>query len=601
MAVGDAAAPPAGTPAQRQRERADEHARLGAVARQMAESFSSEPRNERRLASTLIELEPLGYTVLADRRRPGAHRPNLDLILVGPGGVVLIDTRILCSGDEPGDDEVAEFADLVFRIQSELADIGLAPGQVTGMAVALGRERSATRIYGIQLLGEAEAVQAIARRPRRLDANQVARVRTELERAFPPMTTGPITIVGDAAPRAVDEAAQLLDRSELTASLRAGAVDGAAETWMSFLHPDQARIVRRSFAGPMRIRGAAGTGKTVVALHRAAHLARTVEGRILFTSYVRTLPKVMSAVMQRLAPDVADRIEFRGVHGFARSLLSERGLPVAIDDARAAAVFTELWEQEAPDGILARLDPRPRYWHEELRRVIKGRGLTRFEEYERLSRTGRRRPMDRDQRAAMWRLFERYEATLAERGIRDSDDLILDAEASLRAQPLAGFDVVIVDEAQDLSCAMLRMLHLLVGDRPDGLHLVSDGRQTVYPGGYTLAEAGVSVAGRGAMLRTNYRNTAEIADVAATLADTVPDIEGVTDEVAADVIRVGARPVFTIFPSRAVHDRSLVERVKRLVEADGVAGWGEIGVLALRTWHAREAADALEAAGIPTI
>jgi superfamily I DNA and RNA helicase len=84
---------------------------------------------------------------------------------------------------------------------------------------------------------------------------------------------------------------------------------------MSFLHPDQARLVRRSFNGPARIRGAAGTGKTVVGLHRAAYLARTRPGKILVTTFVRTLPAVMKQLVERLAPDVADRIEFTGVHG----------------------------------------------------------------------------------------------------------------------------------------------------------------------------------------------------------------------------------------------------------------------------------------------
>ena len=58
----------------------------------------------------------------------------------------------------------------------------------------------------------------------------------------------------------------------------------------------------------------------------------------------------------------------------------------------------------------------------------------------------------------------------------------------------------------------------------------------------------------------------------------------------------------TVFPSRSVHDKSLVERVRRAVdESEGATGLGDIGVLALYNWHAQEAAEALEAAGIPTI
>ncbi len=86
---------------------------------------------------------------------------------------------------------------------------------------------------------------------------------------------------------------------------------------MAFLHPGQARLVRRQFNGPSRIRGAAGTGKTVVALHRAAHLARVTGGPVLVTTFVRTLPQVLETLLHRLAPDVVGRVEFRSVHGFA--------------------------------------------------------------------------------------------------------------------------------------------------------------------------------------------------------------------------------------------------------------------------------------------
>ncbi len=119
---------------------------------------------------------------------------------------------------------------------------------------------------------------------------------------------------------------------------------------MAFLHPEQARIVRRTFTGPGRIRGAAGTGKTVVALHRAAHVARTTGGRVLVTTYVRTLPKVLEALMQRLAPDVADRIDFRSVHGFAYDVLTSRRGPIAIEAETADRLFKDLWDREGKDS-----------------------------------------------------------------------------------------------------------------------------------------------------------------------------------------------------------------------------------------------------------
>ena len=327
--------------------------------------------------------------------------------------------------------------------------------------------------------------------------------------------------------------------------------------------------------------------------------------RVLVTTFVRTLPRVLSALMQRLAPDVADRVDFRSVHRFARDVLVQRGRPVVIDAASADRVFKDLWERDGRSGPLGKLDPAPAYWQEEIAYVLKGRGLARFEQYAELPRTGRRRALNREQRAAMWGLYVAYEEAIAARNILDWEDVVLEAEASLAETPLLGYSAVVVDEAQDLSCAMIRMLHSVVGDVPDGLNLVGDGQQTIYPGGYTLAEAGVSISGRSVVLTRNYRNTTEIARFAATLVegDEVPDLEGgPAHDGVAEVTRRGPRPVYTVFPSRAVHDTSLVERVRRVVtESDGATGYGDIGVLALYTWHAREAADALEAAGIPTI
>ncbi len=127
----------------------------------------------------------------------------------------------------------------------------------------------------------------------------------------------------------------------------------------------------------------------------------------------------------------------------------------------------------------------------------------------------------------MWQLYSEYDTALRELGVHDLADVILLAEKSLRANPLAGYSAVIADEAQDLSCASIRMLHALVGDAPDGLNLIGDGQQTIYPGGYTLAEADVSIAGRGVIMTRNYRNTAEIQEFADTMVvdDEFVDIE----------------------------------------------------------------------------
>jgi superfamily I DNA/RNA helicase len=204
---------------------------------------------------------------------------------------------------------------------------------------------------------------------------------------------------------------------------------------------------------------------------------------------------------------------------------------------------------------------------------------------------------------AVWNLHSAYFLALRASHVHDYADVILLAEQSLKKTPLLGYSAVVVDEAQDLSCAMIRMLHSIAGDRPDGLNLIGDGQQTIYPGGYTLSEANISIAGRGVVLAKNYRNTVEIADFALSLVagDEFLDIEGAPSkaDVTSEVVRHGVKPEVTRFTSRAVHDRSLIEHVQALLLAD--VQLGDIGILTPTNFAAADVRKALSAAGLKSI
>lgn len=158
--------------------------------------------------------------------------------------------------------------------------------------------------------------------------------------------------------------------------------------WMGFLHPAQARLVRRRFSGPARVRGPAGTGKSVVMLHRAAWLAETRPGRVLVTSYVRTLPHHQRAVYERISPHTVDRVDFLGVHEVAERLLADAGNNVYRHQGRIDAAFDAAWEQVGRCSGLAELESKW-YWRQEIDSVIKGRGLAHEADYEALTRLGR--------------------------------------------------------------------------------------------------------------------------------------------------------------------------------------------------------------------
>ncbi len=373
---------------------------------------------------------------------------------------------------------------------------------------------------------------------------------------------------------------------------------------MAFLDPVQAKLVRRSFNGPARIRGAAGTGKTVVGLHRAAYLARATGVRVLFTTYIRTLPAVLHSLLERLAPDMVDRVDFVNVHAFASQLLKERGVAFRIDSLEAQRAFADAWNVIGTSSPLRAARFTRRYWEEEISHVIKGRGLTHFDEYADLARVGRKHALPVEVRQAVWDLYEAYSTNLRSRGVCDFQDLVLLARDALRDQVLDRYDAVIVDEAQDLSCAMVSLLHGLVGDRPDGLTLIGDGQQTIYPGGYTLGEVGISLAGRGVVLDVNHRNTAEILDFAKQMVadDQFVDIEGVDgagDAVSA-VTRSGPQPGVHRFVSRDEHDAALLARVDEVLRRVGT-GRGDVGILTATNPQADKVKAVLDAAGVPSV
>lgn len=595
--------------------RAEEAEYVARTSRQMYQNYSAAAVTEARLGRLLEPLAERGYHVLADRLWPGSKTANVDFVLVGPSGVFIIDAKswkdVSLIGDRvyQGQDDVTErfenLSSLSDATESALAEMGIAPGEVHIVAVFMGRRGLRTRAGIVELISENQAPGFFLSRGDRLTLEQVAIARSALEQLYRPIAARDIavelTFVEPVIATSDDDA--LITLAEVEEALYANIMVRPIEEWMAFLHPDQARLARRSFNGPSRIRGAAGTGKTVVGLHRAAYIARTRPGTVLVTTFVRTLPAVLSSLMQRMAPEIADRVEFSGIHAFALRVLRERGVPIFLNASKADLLFERAWRMAGKDGELGRIDPRPDYWKDEILSVIKGRGLVRFEQYAALARVGRKRGLTNPQRIAVWKLYSAYFANLREAHVHDFADIILLAEQSLKRIPLAGYSAVVVDEAQDLSCAMIRMLHSIAEDRPDGLNLIGDGQQTIYPGGYTLSEANISIAGRGVIMTKNYRNTVEIADFALSLVagDEFLDIEGApsTADVTSEVVRHGTKPKVSRFTSPAGHDRSLIEHVRSLLRA-GVQ-LGDIAILTHTNYAAGEVSKALTAVGLNSI
>jgi hypothetical protein len=601
------------------RRRADDY-------EQMVANYHAAAASERRLEKTLSPLRNQGFHVLADRQWPGSRKAQVDFLVVGPPGVFIVDakswrdvhvrreqgtTRVF-----QGDDDVTDRFDGVISLGDTIAEIvagvGLAPGEVHTLAVFTNRRDLKATVSGVELMSEPAVVERILSAGRHLSQVEVELVLRALMEACPPYAASatPASVVVSAPPAAApapepqpeDEPA-LLTVDEVQDAAYAGLAAEPIESWMAFLHPDQIRVVRRSFNGPSRIRGAAGTGKTVVGLHRAAHIARLHPGRVLVTTYVRTLPDVLSTLFRRLAPEVAERVDFAGIYTIALGLLRARGITPKLDAAAADLIWNTVWRRLGATSGVGAIDRDKGYWKEEIAYVIKGRGLASLEEYENCNRVGRERRLTLPQRAAVWRLYLAYETELRAADVWDFADVILHAEACVTPGSSA-YRAVVIDEAQDLSAAMIRLLHRLVGDEPDAFNLIGDGQQSIYPGGYTLGELGISIAGRGVVMTRNYRNTREIASFAASLVgdsgfvDIESGLRGRMD--AAEVLREGAAPSIARFASVAAHDAALVARVRELLATPGVHP-GDVAVLAMRTRDVSSVVKLLGAAGVPVV
>ncbi|MBD2899073.1 ATP-dependent DNA helicase Rep [Actinomadura sp. RB99] len=615
MAAGGSA----GERGRRAREQALELARRSREAYRLAGRWQAAAEAERAVAATLVGLTAVGWRLLVDRRWPGTRAANIDMILIGPAGVFVIDVKRwhdrpvvsdgrLAAGGVPRDEEIRKLLGMTRTAEEEVAALGLSPVALVPV-MAFAGHRLDTRVGRVRLLGHPDLVHALVAEPKRLTPALVGVVAAHLAEAFPAYEPAALKEGGTGGgPGLEDDGAALFATEEVEKAALESLLHAPIERWMTFLHPDQVAIARRDWNGPARISGPAGTGKTVVGLHRAAHLAGRGRDRVLYVTFVNNLPRVQRRLFERMAGVFADRVEFSSLHGWATAFLAERGAEVPLNAARADDAFSRAWLTIGRDSALAEIDPMPGYWREEIDHVIKGRGLTSLEEYRTVARHGRRTALQPVHREAAWLLYEEYELLREERGVCDFNDVLLAALAELKERPAdPPYSAVIVDEVQDLTLVGVKLLHALAGDGPNGLLLIGDGQQAVYPGGFRLADAGIAVKGRGAVLRTNYRNAAAILEAAMDLVsgDPFDDLDGSSPNGrrAVDLTYHEGRVVRVEAGDEEEHDRGLVEALRALAdeEPDGSGPWAGAVVLCPSRREIGRYDRLLTRAGIPVV
>ena len=344
--------------------------------------------------------------------------------------------------------------------------------------------------------------------------------------------------------------------------------------WQLFLHPQQRALVDRRTNGPMRISGGAGTGKTVVTVHRAAALAeRDAEAgdevRILLTTYTRNLADDLRRQVAQLAPTLpfAERIGepgllVSGLDRIARAVLQRAGDSIAqtaervigrprtrvltLPDSKSNPWYEALalMGNELPEGLRS-----ADFLESEYELIVLPQRITTLRQYLRVRRPGRGVALARDKRAAVWRAIESYRDRSAALDVASFSEQLALAAAWLDAEAARGaprpFRHVLVDEAQDLTPAHLQLLRALVDSGPDDLFLAEDSHQRIYGRKITLSHYGIHVRGRSRRLTRNYRTTHQNLDLAFGILDpgAYEDMEGRAEEHRYVSPRSGPEPL----------------------------------------------------------
>jgi hypothetical protein len=337
------------------------------------------------------------------------------------------------------------------------------------------------------------------------------------------------------------------------------ALDFPWDQWIVFLHPTQRSVVERSFNGPARVTGSAGTGKSVVALHRAAWLARqNPKAKILLTTFSKTLATRLAQnadILLGKSPERA-QIEVEHLHKIARDLwVKKKGRLFLAVTARRLAVLIEA-AQSTVDGATKF---SASFLRSEFETVVDPSGITTWEQYKSASRANRGTPLGARQKLIIWGVFENLLQLLAKENLNTWNSLCYQAAQS--AGPI--YDHVIADEVQDFGPAELRLVRALAALGKNDILLCGDAGQRIYKSRTSLLSCGLDVRGRSTQLKINYRTTQQIRRFAdALFAVTEADADG--DPLTRDAVSILNGPVPRVAAFGSIAD-----------EVSGLAEWLE--------------------------
>lgn len=302
------------------------------------------------------------------------------------------------------------------------------------------------------------------------------------------------------------------------------------DKWAVFLHPSQREVVDREFAGPARVSGSAGTGKTIVALHRAVHLARAnSDSRVLLTTFSDTLANALRARLRCLIssePSLGERIEVQSVDAVGDrlfqtnfgtpSIVARHQIRTMIKSASASA-----GEHRFSEQLLLT----------EWEQVVDAWQLYNWDSYRNVERLGRKTRLPENQREILWSVYAEVRKELAEQNLITRSEMFGKITDLYRSGQNLPFNHIVVDEAQDVSVAQLRFLAAIGSQQTQGLFFAGDLGQRIFQQPFSWLSQGVDIRGRSRSLRVNYRTSHQIRKSAdRLLGPEITDVDGVTED-----------------------------------------------------------------------
>lgn len=368
--------------------------------------------------------------------------------------------------------------------------------------------------------------------------------------------------------------------------------------WPIYLHPVQRRTVDTHYRGPARVTGGPGTGKTVVALHRAHHLARSAKEPVLLTTFTSTLTASLSTGLKLLIKDeeVLGRIDVKNVDQLAHQIFREHhGAPRMLDGHDEH----QLWRAVSTDLELPFSEP---FLRQEWRQVVLAHQVTELDDYLGADRTGRGRRLGLRQKEQVWHAIEEFQNRLRHEDRWTHETVCTEATRLLHLCEDKPYRHIVVDEAQDLSAPQWRLLRAAAPEAANDIFLAGDTHQRIYSHVVSLRDTGIHVTGRSSRLTLNYRTTAEILSWSLGLlrGEPIDNMEGGLESITGCRSEThGLPPEPTGFRTKEAELDGLVDTVHTWLDA-GIAP-NEIGVAVRTNRLVDDAVAALKSQAIPVV